>query len=113
MVAADGDLQHGRVKLSPAPVAGWFGFKTLWFVDRNYDGPVLIRGGRLDGEGDVAFGERPSVSQLLVPPGLTLNSVNGVRTMPGSSWVRSSGCYGWQVDGLNFSTTVILSAQHT
>lgn len=113
LVVADGDLRRGRVDLNPVPTYGWFGFKTLWFIEKSYQGPVLIRGRRLDGTGQVAFGERPATAELLVPPIITVNSSNGVRTMPGSTWVLDRGCYAWQVDGSNFSTSIVFQARRT
>ena len=34
----------------------------------------------------------------------------GYRTQPGSTWVRSPGCYAWQVDGRGFSETIVVKA---
>jgi len=87
---------------------GWFGFKTLWFVAPSYDGPVLIRGGRIDGDGLVGFGENPLIGHLIIPPGPTVNEASdGYRTAPGGTYVAGPGCYAWQIDGLNFSDVIV------
>ncbi len=87
----------------------WFGPKTLWYVTPSYQGPVLIRGARLDGPGPVGFGEQPLVSALIIPPGPTLNEASdGYRTSPGGMWVMRPGCYGVAVDGTNFSYVIVL-----
>jgi hypothetical protein len=87
----------------------WFGPKTLWYVVPSYQGPVLIRGARLDRPGPVGFGEQPIVSALIIPPGPTLNEASdGYRTSPGGTYVMSPGCYGVQVDGTSFSYVLVL-----
>jgi hypothetical protein len=39
-----------------------------------------------------------------------MNSFAGYRSWPDTAWVRSPGCYGWQVDGLGFSETIVVRA---
>jgi len=109
--AADGDLRHGVVVLSShTGRPGWLAFKTLWFSEPSYQGPFVIRAKRLDGSGPVAFGETPTLAPLVVPAGETLNSGAGYRTAPGGTWVKTPGCYGWQIDGLNFSNVIVVNA---
>jgi hypothetical protein len=87
---------------------GWFGFKTLWFVGPSYQGPVLIRGARIDGDGPVGFGENPVIGYLIIPPGPTMNdTTDGYRTAPGGTYIAAPGCYAWQIDGLSFSDIVV------
>jgi hypothetical protein len=101
----DGVAASGR-----AQAGAWFGPKTIWYVVPSYQGPVLIRGKRLDGSGPVGFGEQPTVSALIIPPGPTLNEASdGYRTSPGGTWVMSSGCYGVQVDGMDFSYVIVFA----
>jgi len=107
--AARGDLDRGVVDLSTnTGVPGWLGFKTLWFSIPSYLGPWVVRAKRLDGSGPIAFGETPTLKPLVVPPGATLNSQSGYRTVPGGTWVKGPGCYGWQVDGLTFSDVIVV-----
>lgn len=94
-----------------SPRDGWYGLKTLWFVAPSYQGPVLVRGARIDTEGAMAFGESPALGELIIPPGPTLNEASdGYRTAPGGTYVHDSGCYAWQVDGIGFSTHIVFSA---
>ena len=87
---------------------GWFGFKTLWYVAPSYDGPVLIRGSKINGDGLVGFGENPFIGHLIFPPGPTVNDKNGgYRTAPGGTYVAGPGCYAWQIDGLSFSYVIV------
>ena len=94
--------------VSPSTDGRWLGPKTLWFVDPSYQGPVLIRGGRIDGPGQLAFGEQPELAALIIPPGPTVNgSVSGFRTSPGGTWVTGTGCYAWQIDGATFDYVLV------
>jgi hypothetical protein len=91
---------------------GWYQVKTLWFVDPSYQGPVLVRGARIDGPGVIAFGESPDLGELIIPPGPTLNEASdGYRTAPGGTYLKGPGCYAWQVDGIDFSTPIVFSAK--
>jgi hypothetical protein len=98
------------VLVTHTSAAGWYGFKTLWFSVPAYRGPFIVRAKRIDGPGKIALGESPSVTTLVVPPGPTLNGGGGRRTAPGGTWVKSPGCYAWQVDGLSFSTVIVTKA---
>lgn len=87
---------------------GWYGRKSLWFSAPSYEGPVLLRGMRLDAPGDVAFGESPSSLAVQIPAGPGVNVSDGYRHWPGGTWVREPGCYGLRADGLDFSVTVVV-----
>lgn len=108
----DGSTRRGIAELiNPTSVPPWLGLKTLWVSLPAYQGPFVIRAMRLGRPGPVALGEGPVVGPLLVPPGPTLNSFPpGWRTVPGGLWVKSPGCYAWQVDGLGFSQIIVVRA---
>jgi hypothetical protein len=107
-----GSNRHGIAKLiNPTSVPPWLALKTLWFSMPAYQGPFVIRVKRLDRHGPAALGEGPVVAPLVVPPGPTLNSFFGYRTVPGGLWVRAAGCYAWQVDGLTFSEIIVVRAE--
>jgi hypothetical protein len=89
---------------------GWFFVKTLWFSFPRYQGPVLLRGRQLDGSHDLAMGEPPTIDPEL-PAGPTANGEDGFREWPGGTWVKGAGCYGWQVDGLDFSYVIVFEAE--
>lgn len=93
-------------------LGGWFGAKTLWFAVPSYSGPALIRGSRIDGPGQVAFGEQPVIGHLILPPGPTLNEASdGYRQAPGGTFIKISGCYAWQVDTLQESYVIVFNAK--
>jgi hypothetical protein len=100
---------QGNAYLDPGgSVNGWASFKTLWFSTPSYQGPWVIRGKQLDGPSPVIFGEAPTVSELVVPAGPTVNETNdGYREAPGGTYLRGPGCYAWQVDGISFSYVIV------
>lgn len=134
-----GDIVHGRVDLAARRVSGWFALQTLWFAMPGYDGPFVVRAARVGAESPIEVqsggnGQLPGSGPLVVPAGPTINtfytnfraghrrdtvtgrSVStltgyGYRTVPVGTWVRSAGCYAWQVDGRGFSETIVVSAR--
>lgn len=135
LIGNRGDIPRGRVSLGAPAAHGWFGLETVWFAMPSYDGPFVVRGARLGGRGPIAVqpsdqGLGPGSGPLVVPAGPTNNTYYtawrsrrvrdpvsgrpvtvqvgyGYRTMPGSTWVRSPGCYAWQVDGRGFSDVLV------
>jgi hypothetical protein len=92
----------------------WFGTKVFWYALPTYSGPVLIRGRRLDGPQLVRFngGKLPS-SELRIESGETVSwqgQPTGSRGVPSGVRLIAPGCYGFQLDGTNFSRIVIFKA---
>jgi hypothetical protein len=83
----------------------------VWLVAPGYQGPFTIRGMRLDGRGTVGFGGTPTSAAFVEPPAPDINSSNGWRFPPGTIWVTTPGCYGFQIDGTSFSETVVVAMQ--
>lgn len=113
VVLADrGDILHGRVDLGGATMGSLHALQTLWFALPSYDGPFVIRAARLgkpglieDWPSDTGRGSGP----LTVSAGATANTFPpGYRAVPGSTWVRSPGCYAWQIDGTGFSEVIVV-----
>ncbi len=95
----------------------WLGFKTAWFSVPAYQGPFVIRAVRLGHPGPVSLaGTPPAMAPIVVPPGPTIDTVPlsngrpGYRAFLSVFWVRSPGCYAWQVDGLRFSEIIVIQA---
>jgi hypothetical protein len=138
LVASTGSILHGRPELGTTEARGWYALKTLWFAMPGYDGPFIVRGGRLGKRGPIEVqpsgtGLLPGSGPLIVPAGATINTYYtnwrpghvrdpvtgrlvptltgyGYRTVPGSTWVRSPGCYAWQIDGRGFSEVIVIDA---
>jgi len=115
LVGNRGDLLHGRVDVGTTP--GWSALETLWFSMPGNDGPFVVRAKQLNGTGRIEVqpsggGLTPGSGPLVVPAGPSLNPRDGYRTVPGSTWVTSPGCYAWQVDGPNFSEIIVADLVH-
>ncbi len=107
--------------IAPAPTnafagSGWGGEKVLWFVTPGYRGRVLVRGARIDGDGELRFGNGADPApELRIPtgrpkafePGIKLV---GQRYLPSVTRLRSPGCYAYQVDGTTFSRVIVFRA---
>ena len=99
---------------------GWHWNKVVWARDWQYTGPIVIRGRRMDGPATLRFqrmadgrpGPDLAHSSLHVPAYTTGNRPD---TRGTGSWeeiftwvvVRSPGCYGVQVDGVDFSNVIV------
>ena len=110
IIVAPGETANGIAELFKEPNSPWLSFKTLWFSDPTYQGPWHVSGARIDGAGPIAFGERPEVSEILIPPFPTVNGTDGYREAPGGTFVQAPGCYAWQIDGVGFSYVIVVSA---
>ncbi len=139
LIGNQGDVLRGRPELGTTEAPGWYALQTLWFAMPGYNGPFVVRGGRLGKPGPIAVqpgrtGLLPGSGPLVVPAGPTINTYYtnwrpghnrdavtgrlvptltgyGYRTVPGSTWIRSPGCYAWQVDGRGFSDVIVVDAQ--
>jgi hypothetical protein len=98
---------------------GWPGMKVIWRVDPDYIGPVLLRGARLDGPGQLRFGSYTGSVGQGTPSGASVqaqaydelgypgqDSRPSATTYPSDIRVQTPGCYGLQVDGTNFSYVI-------
>jgi hypothetical protein len=98
------DVQYGGV---------WADGKVFWYVRPSYQGPILIRGRRLDGPQWLRFnGRRLPPGELLIKPRETVaweGQPPGSRGVPSSLRVRAPGCYGVQIDGARFSRVVVFT----
>jgi hypothetical protein len=104
-----GDLRRGRAHLASTGVHGWLALKTHFFTPPAYQGPFLVRATGLDHAGPIALGATPKQpATLFVPSGPAVNGEAGWREFPYFTFVKSPGCYAWQVDGRTFSEIVVV-----
>lgn len=89
--------------------------QIVWISAPSYPGPALVRGQALDGPGAVRFGAGsvPSAGQLRLPPGggTSVAAAPGWRTWSIVISMPRPGCYGFQIDGIGFSTVVLFEAK--
>jgi hypothetical protein len=97
--------------------ARWWVIRTLWISRPSYDGPVLVRGGRLDRPGRLGFGSpaRPR-RELRLPaaapwPSQPIDIPPGWRVAEIPTLIRDTGCYAFQVDARGFSYVLAFGVQ--
>jgi hypothetical protein len=91
---------------------GWYGQKTPWWVSREYDGPLLVRGARIDRRGAVRFAKSygDHLQELSWEAGVdqSLPPNPDYRFLASETLVRARGCYAFQVDGTSFSRVIVV-----
>lgn len=97
-------------------VNGWHPLKILWVSDRDYLGPILIRGQQLDGPHQLRFNQSDGLPEATMQlPAETRQeadgrSPSGWRHWPSYTFVEAPGCYAYQVDGADFSYPIVVQA---
>jgi hypothetical protein len=94
---------------------GTLSAKVAWISRPEYTGPALVRGRRVDVPGDVRFGvgNGAPTTELRFDYDTHVRaagSEEGWRFLPSSVIVPSAGCYAFQIDGLDWSVTVVMEA---
>ncbi len=91
---------------------GWYAGKTPWWISREYEGALLVRGGRIDRRGGVRFarGYGEHLRELYWEAGADQSLVPEpeYRFLASSTLVRARGCYAFQIDGSSFSRIVVV-----
>jgi hypothetical protein len=111
-----GILQYADSQSFGGGESHWGGQKVVWFINPNYQGPVLIRGRQLDGADMIRFNgntDPPNVpDQALLTELRLMGNMGGAPWPNGGSYTRlqTPGCYAYQVDGLTFSYLIIFKA---
>jgi hypothetical protein len=90
------------------PYLGWAGTKVLWTVPL-YTGAVLVRGRQLDGPNRVGFDLGPGWTNRVLPEIRLVGPEEGLH--PAATFVRTPGCYAYQVDTLRSSYLIVFDAQ--
>jgi hypothetical protein len=117
----DGTLRADVLGSLVGESKGWSGQQVRWVVHPLYQGPVLVRGSRIDGAGALEFNgglDQPvDPAQMVAVPPLTHLRLVGDSSYgaPWITWVtyirvREAGCYAVQLDGLSFSETIVFRA---
>ena len=100
------------IALSSRDSLGWYGQKTPWAVERSYDGPILVRGARIGRRGAVRFaygyGEHLHELQWEAGADTGLPPDPNFRALPSATLFRAPGCYAFQIDGVLFSTIIVV-----
>jgi hypothetical protein len=96
-------------------------WKVAWFADPSYSGPIRIRGGRIDGSGQLLLGGGQHVgapvktvegtdlyAELLLETDVNSTTRSPWRVWPSFTYIATPGCYAWQVDGLGFTELITI-----
>ncbi len=103
-----------RIFYSRAPDGSLF-TKVAWLSRPDYKDAALIRGARIDASGDVRFqaGGGPITGELRFDYDTgtrSQGSEEGWRFLPSLVLISGSGCYAFQIDGVDWSLTIVMDA---
>lgn len=101
-------FEYPPPRRSPFAGSEWSGAKVLWIAQPSYGGPVLVRGGQIDGSNPLGFesGTIPFAELQFAPR----RGAPGWRYWPTYTRVRAPGCYAYQIDGTTFSYVIAFQA---
>jgi hypothetical protein len=115
LIANAGNLRRGIVYVGPADTsnslgpANYYAFQDFWYSLPSYKGAWTVTARRLDGSGDVLFGNsEPTPTAQPVPAGAAQEFGPGYRSGVGSTWIKAPGCYGFHVSGQGLSETIVV-----
>jgi hypothetical protein len=108
------------------PGSSWWAVEMIWVSRPSYDGPVLVRGRRVDRPGELGFGSgiRPRKDLRLPAASWPRRDTPPAEELVRKGWRATAvpirirapadepgGCYAFQVDGLNFSYVLPFGVQ--
>jgi hypothetical protein len=85
--------------------------KGSWAVSPDYAGPILIRGRQIDGSEVLRFGPEATgglTDELHLAGSGEVPNSGGWRSWGLETFLRKPGCYAVQIDGWNFSESIVL-----
>ena len=95
---------------SVAAGTGWAIDKTPLVRKRSFRGPFLVRGGRIDGQGELGFsgpaGRRPFAAMQFAA-GRSGLEIAGLHGWPVGVWMTTPGCYAFQIDSPTSSRVTV------
>jgi hypothetical protein len=93
---------------------GWSIGKAPLVVPKTFHQPLVLRGGRIDGSGELgfsAFGPQRPFAALQFPPGADDFHVGKYKALGIGVWAKTSGCYALQVDSTRFSQIIVFRVE--
>jgi hypothetical protein len=101
------------IAYGPRTSDGLLPAKVLWVAAPDYPGAALIRGSRLDRPGGLYFSNSRAVTSLRFELDTRIRAAGsdqGWRYLPSTVDVDEPGCYGFQLDGPGWSSTIVMRA---
>ncbi len=106
-------ISAGSVFFEATPGGGWKAIDVLWTAEPGLTGDVLVRGARLDGTGELGFGDAADpLKELRLAPGGQTQTI-GDRALVATTQMRVkvAGCYGLEIDAGERSSVVVFEAK--
>jgi hypothetical protein len=106
-------ISAGSVFFEATPGGGWKAIDVLWTAESGLTGDVLVRGARLDGTGELGFGDAADpLKELRLAPGGQTQTI-GDRALVATTQIRVkvAGCYGLEIDAGGRSSVVVFEAK--
>jgi hypothetical protein len=99
---------------SIAAGTGWTVAKAPLLTKKVFRQPLLARGSRVDGVGEVGFtglgGKRPFAAMQFPVRGFTIG-LGKYKAHSLTVWVAAAGCYALHLDGLTFSRVIVFRVE--
>lgn len=103
----------GAVFFETTPGGSWKAIDVQWTAQPGITGDVLVRGARVDGPGELGFGDAADpLKELSIAAGGQTQTINGRLVLATTQMrVKVAGCYGLQIDAGGQSSVVIVEAR--
>lgn len=106
-----GDLRSGVTVLAASGYRGWFALKSHFLTPPSFQGGFTVHVRQLGGA-KVGLGDSPPGGSFTAAAGPAPNESGGWRDFVGGwTWVRTAGCYDWEIVGQNFRESVVTRAE--
>lgn len=97
-----GDLRHGVVTLGSTDFRGWFAIKSHFFSVAGYNKQIRVAVKRIDQNCVARIGDSPHGGDAL--------SASAAPDLIWFTWMRTPGCYRWNISGPAFHENVVVRA---
>lgn len=104
----------GTVFFEATPGGAWKAIDVLWTAAPGFTGQVLARGARLDGPGELGFGDPadPLKELRIAARNAGSSTIDGRRILDDTTLrLKVAGCYGLQIDSDGLSSIVVFEAK--
>jgi hypothetical protein len=103
----------GTAYFETTPTARWNAIETIWTSSPGFAGQATARGARLDGVGELRFGDPldPLTTLVIGKPAVRASIDDRVVLSVAQIRVQAAGCYGVQIDTESESEVIVFRAE--